>query len=197
MALRSFLCLISGPTRGRLRLALVDISRRTTSRKPMVRLKICMCPYLFPLYKNTLLTLHSYRLFGRRVLRNRQCSVMNGVWRSILRSRALASVTLHRKPAPRTVDLASLIPVPLVQPTVGTLGLLGLPIGPPTGRVTLETKPFIHVLFRPEFAEPWMTQLVSDIPKTPVDWLVARGFGDMEHFDVKVGVAPAGLDRRS
>jgi hypothetical protein len=42
-----------------------------------------------------------------------------------------------------------------------------------------------------------MTQLVSDIPKTPVDWLVARGFGDMEHFDVKVGVAPAGLDRRS
>jgi hypothetical protein len=42
-----------------------------------------------------------------------------------------------------------------------------------------------------------MTQLISDIPKTPVDWLATRGFGEMEHFDVKVGVAPAGMDRRS
>jgi hypothetical protein len=115
---------------------------------------------------------------------------MNGIWRSILRTRALASVTLHRKPAPRSVELASLIPGPVVQPTAGIFG-------PPTGRAALDTKPFIHVLFRPEFAEPWMTQLISDIPKTPVDWLATRGFGEMEHFDVKVGVAPAGMDRRS
>jgi hypothetical protein len=158
-------------------------------RRLTVRQKICKYPYLFSLFKSPLLTMHSYRLFGRRVLRNRQCSVMNGVWRSILRTRALASVTIHRKPAPRTVDLASLIPVPVIHHTAGTLP-------PPTGRVTIETKPFIHVLFRSEFAEPWMTQLVSDIPKTPVDWLVARGFGEMEHFDVKVGVAPASMDRR-
>jgi hypothetical protein len=65
------------------------------------------------------------------------------------------------------------------------------------GSISLETKPYIHILFRAEFAESWMTQLVSDIPKTPVDWLVERGFGNMEYFDVKVGVATAGMDRRA
>jgi hypothetical protein len=112
---------------------------------------------------------------------------MNGLWRSILRTRALASVTLHRKPASRIVDLASFLPGTLPGPVTAHL----IP-----GRITLETKPYIHVLFRAEFAEPWMTQLVSDIPKAPVDWLAERGFGGMEHFDVRVGVAPAGMDRR-
>jgi hypothetical protein len=113
---------------------------------------------------------------------------MNVLWRSILRIRALASVTLHRKPAPRTLDLARLVPVALHHPVTAHL----LP-----GSISLETKPYIHILFRAEFAESWMTQLVSDIPKTPVDWLVERGFGNMEYFDVKVGVATAGMDRRA
>jgi hypothetical protein len=134
--------------------------------------------------------IHSYRLFGRRVLRNRQCSTMNNLWRAILRSRALASVTLHRKPASHTVDLATLVPAAFPHPLIASLPSI-------SSRVTLETKPYIQILFRAECAEPWMTQLVSDIPKTPVNWLSKHGFGGMEHFDVKVGVAPAGLDRRS
>jgi hypothetical protein len=97
---------------------------------------------------------------------------------------------LHRKPASRTVDIATLMsglpPRPLFRNHI-----------PRLSTVTLETKPFIHILFRSECAEAWMTQLVSDVPKTPVDWLATRGFGEMEYFDVKVGVAPRGLDRRA
>lgn len=63
-------------------------------------------------------------------------------------------------------------------------------------RITLEIKPFIHFLFRAECTEPWMMELVSDIPKAPQDWLAVRGFGAMEHFEIKVGVAPSGLDAR-
>jgi hypothetical protein len=49
-------------------------------------------------------------------------------------------------------------------------------------------RPFIHILFRPDAVEPWMTSSES---KIPLGWLTARGFGEMEHFDIKVGVEPA------
>jgi hypothetical protein len=123
-----------------------------------------------------LLTLRSYRLFGRRVLKNRQCSGMNNLWRTILRARALASVTLHRRPASVTVDTATL---PLgALPTALLISQRPLP-----ARITIDPKPYIHFL----------TDFVSDIPK---DWLSLRGFGGMEHFDIKVGVVPHGLDCR-
>jgi hypothetical protein len=102
---------------------------------------------------------------------------MNVLWRTILRKRALASVTIHRRPAPHAVDVMSLVPR---IPSVLRAGLL---------RVTVETRPYIHILFRPECAEPWMTELESRIPKTPMDWLLCHGFGAMEYFDVRVGVA--------
>lgn len=129
----------------------------------------------------------SYRLFGRRVMRNRQCSAMNNLWRAILRARALASVTLHRKPASQVVEM----------PTPTGSNPVTPHLRPLTTRITIETKPFIHILFRAECAESWMTERVSSIPKTPVDWLALHGFGGMEHFEIKVGVAPAGLDRRT
>jgi hypothetical protein len=114
---------------------------------------------------------------------------MNNLWRTILRTRALASVTLHRKPS-RTIDSSSLMPGlphrPLVHNQI-----------PPPSTVTLQIKPFIHLLFRAECADAWMTQLVSELPRTPVDWLAARGFGEMEYFDVKVGVAPRGVNYRA
>ena len=111
-----------------------------------------------------------YRLFGRRVLKNRSCSGMNYLWRTILRARSLASVCIHRKPD-STVAAA-------VVRTTGPN-----PHPPPA----TATKPYIHILFKKEFAEPWMTGFESVIPKTP-DWLLTRGFGGMEHFDVRVGV---------
>jgi hypothetical protein len=124
-------------------------------------------------------------------MKNRQCSGMNHLWRTILRTRSLASVTLRRKPASQIMDVASLVaagvPVNTVPPN------LARPL--PVGSVAVEPKPYIHILFRAECAEAWMTQLESEIPKDP-DWLLQRGFAGMEHFDVKVGVAPPGFDRR-
>jgi hypothetical protein len=111
---------------------------------------------------------------------------MNNNWRTILRTRSLASVTLHRAPAPHTVLVSSLDP--------GTLPrFLGTPL-PQT--ISVLTKPFIHILFRHECAEPWMTQLVSEPPKE-LNWLAERGFDRMEYFDVRVGVAPRGMDKRT
>lgn len=49
-------------------------------------------------------------------------------------------------------------------------------------------KPYIHLIFKKEAAEAWMTDFESMIPKQPVDWLAQRGFGHMEYFDVRVGV---------
>jgi hypothetical protein len=49
-------------------------------------------------------------------------------------------------------------------------------------------KPNIHIIFKKEAAEPWMTQFESVIPKVPTDWLAEHGFGSMEHFNIKVGV---------
>jgi hypothetical protein len=111
---------------------------------------------------------------------------MNNIWRTILRTRSLASVTLHRAPAPHTVLVSSLGPGALPQPP-------GVPM--PT-TIPRNTKPFIHILFRHECAEAWMTELVSEPPKD-LNWLAERGFDGMEYFNVKVGVAPKGMDRRT
>ncbi|KAF2024521.1 hypothetical protein EK21DRAFT_78584 [Setomelanomma holmii] len=116
-----------------------------------------------------------YRLFGRRVMRNRQCTAMNNIWRILLRTRSLASVTLHRKPETKVVDVAE---VTAVQTPV-----------------EVPVRPYIHILFRPDCAEPWMTSTDSVIPTNP-DWLADRGFDRMEYFEIKVGVAPSGFDRR-
>jgi hypothetical protein len=62
------------------------------------------------------------------------------------------------------------------------------PSGPQTITVPARTMPYIHIIFKKERAEPWMTEFESVIPKTPVDWLAQRGFGGMEYFSVKVGV---------
>lgn len=100
---------------------------------------------------------------------------MNTLWRTILRNRALASVRIHRKPAG----------------SVSTRSSSSLAGGPPLasiGNVSQGIKPYIHIVFKQECAEPWMTKFESEIPKFP-DWLVDRGFGGMEYFDVKVGVA--------
>jgi hypothetical protein len=96
---------------------------------------------------------------------------MNGLWRSILRSRSLASVRIHRKPAQPTTASAF---------TVATVGAhLAVPA---------VIKPYLHIIFRKDSAEPWMTQFESVVPKVPANWLAQRGFGGMEHFEVKVGV---------
>jgi hypothetical protein len=110
---------------------------------------------------------------------------MNNKWRTILRNRELASVTLHRKPAAVMVPVASL---PLGRLRTRTLALPNVPT-----HVPVPPKPFIHMLFRAECAEPWMTHEVSPIP---AGWLEVRGFGLMEHFAVKVGLAPAVVDNR-
>jgi len=98
---------------------------------------------------------------------------MNILWRQILRSRSLVSVRIHRQPAgssqtPSSAPAAR--PVGVVRP------------------VTPGPRPHIHILFKKEAAETWMTK--SDAP-IPQGWLAARGFAGMEHFDVKVGIAPA------
>ena len=50
------------------------------------------------------------------------------------------------------------------------------------------TKPYLHIIFKQDAAEPWMTKFESVVPKMPTDWLAERGFGAMEYFEVKVGV---------
>ncbi|CAO2650229.1 Nn.00g015210.m01.CDS01 [Neocucurbitaria sp. VM-36] len=128
-----------------------------------------------------------YRLFGRRVLRNRSCSPMNNLWRTILRSRALASVRIHRKPASRPLDAGSLVHnAPSTSPPSVLIGAMH-------GNARREVKPYIHIIFKNECAEPWMTRFDSEIPKFP-NWLLERGFGDMEYFDVKVGIDSAGAE---
>ena len=120
---------------------------------------------------------------------------MNTAWRSILRARALASVTLHRKPAHRIVDFSSLIPG--TPEYAQALRFVPFPVPTTPYRVSINYRPFIHILFRKETAEPWMTEFVSPIPKSPIDWLAAHGFDNMEYFEIKVGIAPAGVDRRA
>ncbi|KAH6621838.1 hypothetical protein C7974DRAFT_425601 [Boeremia exigua] len=114
-----------------------------------------------------------YRLFGRRVQQDRRCSVMNYLWRNILRTRSLASVHIHRRPA---------APAPAYFPVSSSQTVRFRPLH----MVSVEPRPYIHVLFKPECAETWMTKLDSQIP---YGWLAAHGFDAMEYFDVKVGVA--------
>ncbi|KAI4625973.1 hypothetical protein J4E80_003107 [Alternaria sp. BMP 0032] len=90
--------------------------------------------------------------------------------------RSLASVRIHRKPAQR--DTA---PVPAAPAMVALAATLGVVI-PATPAVT---KPYLHIIFKKESAEPWMTQFESVVP---TGWLSKHGFGGMEHFEVKVGV---------
>ncbi|KAF2737391.1 hypothetical protein EJ04DRAFT_592999 [Polyplosphaeria fusca] len=47
-------------------------------------------------------------------------------------------------------------------------------------------KPFIHLLFKPEWAEDWMN---SRDCRVPSKWLRQHGFGEMQYFDIKVGRA--------
>ncbi|KAJ4372897.1 hypothetical protein N0V83_003188 [Neocucurbitaria cava] len=126
-----------------------------------------------------------YRLFGRRVQRNRSCGSMNTLWRTILRNRALISVRVHRKPSradPVASPIRPAIPANIMAPRA-------IPTAP-RSVVSPAAKPYFHILFKRAFAEPWMTDFNSKIPKIP-DWLGDRGFGYMEHFDVKVGVLSA------
>ncbi|EOA87559.1 hypothetical protein ACJQWK_08192 [Exserohilum turcicum] len=118
-----------------------------------------------------------YRLFGRRVLRNRSCGAMNNLWRKILRSRSLASVRIHRNPS--MILSASTSTLFVQTGAMATPQLAAFPI---------VLKPYIHLIFKKEAAEAWMTDFESMIPKQPVDWLAQRGFGHMEYFDVRVGV---------
>lgn len=120
------------------------------------------------------LTISRYRLFGRHVQPDRRCSAMNALWRTILRTRSLASVRIYRQPA------GSSSQTPSPSPTARSIGIVR-PVAP-------APRPYIHILFKKEGAEAWMTRLDSPIPQ---GWLSARGFAFMEYFDVKVGVAPA------
>lgn len=96
---------------------------------------------------------------------------MNTTWRTILRTRSLAAIRIHRKPA------ATPHPPHLAQPPTRIL----VPIVP-------SPRPYIHILFRRDAAESWMVDEVSEIPG---DWLKDRGFANMEFFDIKVGAEPA------
>lgn len=95
---------------------------------------------------------------------------MNTLWRAILRNRNLASVRIHRRPQKRSSNTS-------MQHGSNLSWIVSSPI-----------KPYIHIIFRKECAEHWMTGYDSDIPKSPKDWLAVRGFANMEHFDVRVGV---------
>ena len=111
----------------------------------------------------------SYRLFGRVVQQDGRCNGMNPTWRAILRARSLAAVRIHRKPALRA-------PAPRNQ----SLPRLSSPL--------VAFRPFIHILFRRDAAAFWMDREMSIVP---LGWLEERGFGNMEHFEVKVGVESA------
>jgi hypothetical protein len=111
---------------------------------------------------------------------------MNNLWRTVLRNRKLASVRVHRKPAP-PVPVA-VVAGHMLGRTRGAIAAAAAPVQPAQPVVPAITKPYLHIIFKKDAAEPWMTAFESVVPKTPVDWLVERGFGNMEYFDVRVGV---------
>lgn len=111
----------------------------------------------------------SYRLFGRIVQQDGRCNGMNPAWRAIVRARSLAAVRIHRKPT-------SSAPAPRVQSLTRLSSSL------------VAFRPFIHILFRRDAAAFWMDREMSMIP---LGWLEERGFGNMEYFEVKVGVESA------
>jgi hypothetical protein len=83
---------------------------------------------------------------------------MNQVWRTTLRNRCLHAVRIHRAPLSKLVG----------------------------GRYVPQN-PYIHFIYREEWAEPWMISFHSEVP---VDWLEMRGFTELEHYDIKVGIMP-------
>jgi hypothetical protein len=105
-----------------------------------------------------ILTLPRYRLFGRRVRHDRSCTAMNQIWRATLRHGCLHSVRIHRAPPNKIVN----------------------------GRCVPQG-PYIHIIYREEFAEPWMLNFHSKVPR---EWRAARGFMAMEHYELKVGIMP-------
>lgn len=98
---------------------------------------------------------------------------MNVLWRSILRTRSLASVQIHRQPAGTSQ-------IPSSAPVARPIGVVR--------HVAPGPRPYIHIIFKKHAAEAWMTNLDAPVPE---GWLADRGFASMEHFDVKIGVAPA------
>lgn len=54
-------------------------------------------------------------------------------------------------------------------------------------------RPYIHLIWKYEAREPWMTGLDSPIPGSSAanawagNWLWAMGFDNMEYFEVRVG----------
>lgn len=125
----------------------------------MEKQKICKSPHYLTRWLN--LTLRRYRLFGRRVKHDRNCTPMNQAWREILRTRSLAAVRIHRAPPLLYLD-----------------GVGGY----------VSQRPYLHFIFRKEMAESWMVEIDSTIPN---GWLFDRGFGAMEYFDIKVGITPS------
>ena len=109
---------------------------------------------------------------------------MNSLWRVILRNRAIASIRVHRFPPTRALPTGGYAHTMPLTPMTGIFSI--------GGTFFQSTHPYIHIIFKREHAEPWMTEFESNIPKTPRDWLIDHGFGGMEYFNVKVGVAPVG-----
>lgn len=107
---------------------------------------------------------------------------MNRYWRTILRTRALASVRIHRAPPSRSI-IAPAWMFPVQNPHI-ILGSVAMTNGDGY-RVRAATRPYIHLIFKKDKAESWMTEFESVIP---TDWLSLRGFSGMDHFDIKVGV---------
>ena len=99
---------------------------------------------------------------------------MNQTWRKYLRNKRIASITIHRSPPSRLIY--PLQPSTLTAPPGVTT--------PRTGGILAPQRPYFHILFKPQYAEPWMRSIDSRIPS---GWLAERGFGNMEFFQVKVG----------
>ena len=122
---------------------------------------------------------------------------MNAHWRDVLRHRALASVCIHRKPA-LLEEFEPAIHVAHPSPLVPTFPQHFLPtlIPAANGVVVMQPRnlfrhyprPYIHIIVKKEFAEPWMTEHASSVPTR---WLNLYGFHRMEYYDVKVSVARA------
>ncbi|EUC44839.1 hypothetical protein COCMIDRAFT_26898 [Bipolaris oryzae ATCC 44560] len=128
-----------------------------------------------------------YRLLGHQIRRDYSYTETNERWEEILRCRSLASVRVHR--VPMTIYVAApgwVIPPKLLAISIPILPANGVyPPNVQIFRVPVVSRPYIHLIFRREKAEAWMTDFESVIPN---NWLAQHGFDNMEHFEVKVGV---------
>ncbi|OAL57208.1 hypothetical protein IQ07DRAFT_30385 [Pyrenochaeta sp. DS3sAY3a] len=129
-----------------------------------------------------------YRLFGLRVLPDGTHTPCNDAWFSLLTTGALASILVNRRPAMEWVDEdTSTTPAPPLR-LEWIPGTVALPPGPP-GTWSIRPhfpRPYIRILFKPEFAEDWMPQVASTAPAW---WKTHHGFDQMEHFEVRVGLS--------